>query len=332
MTLEATEIDEQVWKVNVVLAYPGEGPAFESYRQGLFNNRLWLQKADGSRFEHNGGFSNTVVRRRQARLRIPLRRRPRQARRLRARLRDPEQGPDDPAGVRVQGRAAAVKREAAMATDVRVRLDTADNLICVPGELGRIPVAHPGDRRPDTFASAFDGERVELMSPGQEHEDYKVLFERLVGRSRPALKVPCKGMGSARWLRPEAERGLEADASFYLTTDKIAIARRRPKKPADYPIPDLSVEIDLRPSQIDRAGIYEDLGVREVWRFDGETVRIDRLGPDGHHADAPESGWLGIRPEEIARLLTLDAEDDNDFSNQVVASARRRPGSSAGRG
>ena len=36
--------------------YPGKGPAFESYRQGLFNNRIWLQKADGSRFEHNGGF------------------------------------------------------------------------------------------------------------------------------------------------------------------------------------------------------------------------------------------------------------------------------------
>jgi hypothetical protein len=59
VTLDSTEIDEQVWKVNVELAYPGEGPAFESYRQGLFNNRLWLQKADGSKFEHNGGFSNT---------------------------------------------------------------------------------------------------------------------------------------------------------------------------------------------------------------------------------------------------------------------------------
>jgi hypothetical protein len=58
--LESTEVDEQVWKVNVVLEYPGEGPAFESYRQGLFNNRLWLQKADGARFEHNGGFSNTA--------------------------------------------------------------------------------------------------------------------------------------------------------------------------------------------------------------------------------------------------------------------------------
>jgi len=59
VTLQGTEIDEQVWKVNVLLDYPGEGPAFESYQQGLFNNRLWLQRADGSRFEHNGGFNNT---------------------------------------------------------------------------------------------------------------------------------------------------------------------------------------------------------------------------------------------------------------------------------
>jgi hypothetical protein len=59
VTLEGAEIDEQVWKVNVQLSYPGGAPAAESYRQGLFNNRLWLQKADGSRFEHNGGFSDT---------------------------------------------------------------------------------------------------------------------------------------------------------------------------------------------------------------------------------------------------------------------------------
>ena len=61
MTLESTEVDEQVWKVNVVVKYPGGGPAFESYRQGLFNNRIWLEKADGSRFEQNGGFSNTAA-------------------------------------------------------------------------------------------------------------------------------------------------------------------------------------------------------------------------------------------------------------------------------
>ncbi|MDB5351896.1 MAG: hypothetical protein JWN86_3143 [Planctomycetota bacterium] len=56
--LESSEVDEAVWKVRVMLQMPGEGPAFESYRQGLFNNRIWLQKADGTRFEHNGGFNS----------------------------------------------------------------------------------------------------------------------------------------------------------------------------------------------------------------------------------------------------------------------------------
>jgi hypothetical protein len=57
--LESTEVDESVWKVSLAVSYPAEGPAFESYRQGLFNNRLWLQKPDGSRFEQNGGFNNS---------------------------------------------------------------------------------------------------------------------------------------------------------------------------------------------------------------------------------------------------------------------------------
>ena len=57
VTLESVEVDEQVWKVNVEVDYPGEGPAFESYQQGLFNNRLWLRRKDGSRFEHNGGMN-----------------------------------------------------------------------------------------------------------------------------------------------------------------------------------------------------------------------------------------------------------------------------------
>ncbi len=59
VTLKEVTIDEQVWKVNVMVVFPEGGPAFESYRQGLFDNRIWLQKADGSRFEHNGGLNNT---------------------------------------------------------------------------------------------------------------------------------------------------------------------------------------------------------------------------------------------------------------------------------
>ncbi len=59
VTLESSAVEEQIWKVNISVNYPASGPAFESYRQGLFDNRIYLRKADGSRFEHNGGLNNT---------------------------------------------------------------------------------------------------------------------------------------------------------------------------------------------------------------------------------------------------------------------------------
>ncbi len=60
VTLESTEVDDNVWMVNLRLEMPAGGGALESYQQGLFNNRIWLQKSDGTRFEHNGGYSTTA--------------------------------------------------------------------------------------------------------------------------------------------------------------------------------------------------------------------------------------------------------------------------------
>ncbi|RUL88938.1 serine/threonine-protein kinase [Tautonia sociabilis] len=57
IALDGVEVDGFVWKVGVEVTYEGQSEAFETYRQGLFNNRLWLQRPDGSRFEHNGGFN-----------------------------------------------------------------------------------------------------------------------------------------------------------------------------------------------------------------------------------------------------------------------------------
>ena len=54
---------------------------------------------------------------------------------------------------------------------------------------------------------------------------------------------------------------------------------------ADYPNPDLAIEVDVSPSKIDRPGIYAALRVAELWRFDGdhEQVIIERLGADGSY-------------------------------------------------
>lgn len=58
-TLVKVEADQHLWKVVIDLSYSEGGLVFESFRRGLFDNRIWLEKADGSRFELNGGFSAT---------------------------------------------------------------------------------------------------------------------------------------------------------------------------------------------------------------------------------------------------------------------------------
>lgn len=172
---------------------------------------------------------------------------------------------------------------------------------------------------------AFDGERVELMSPGLNHERFKESIGTLVRTVAAELRVPLLAVGSTRWRRPAARRGLEADSSFYFTREKIADARRPSEDETRWPIPDLAVEIDISPARVDRPGIYRALGVPEIWRFDGESFRIDRLGPDGLYADAPESGFLGLRADEAAHLLVTvagEAEDDTEFSRRVADWAR----------
>ena len=115
-----------------------------------------------------------------------------------------------------------------------------------------------------------------------------------------------------------------------MTTSKITDSKRRPQRPADWPLPGLAFESDVHPHALDRPSICAALGVPEVWRFDGESLWIDRLGLDGMYSESPQSGWSRVRPEVIVRLLSIDADDDNDYASKAVDWARRtaepRPG------
>jgi Uma2 family endonuclease len=206
-----------------------------------------------------------------------------------------------------------------MATALLKRPATGDDRIsfCASWELYETLAQAIGDQH---VRLAFDGERIEMVSPGMDHESDITLIYRIVAALADGLGMLCYSMRSGRWRRPEAQRGLEADESFYFSGAKIAIARRRPKDEQEYPVPDLAVEIDISPSKIDRPAIYAALRVAEVWRYDGgQSLRIDRLGPDGTFAEAAESGWLGITPAEVVALLEMDFRDHNDFARKVTA-------------
>jgi len=173
---------------------------------------------------------------------------------------------------------------------------------------------------------AYDGRDLEIMTKGPDHEDYRQVLGHLVVEIARSLKLPLKGLGETTWKRAEIQRGIEADQCYYFSPEKLRAAAksRGDNDVTAFPNPDLAIEIDLSPSLIDRPGIYAAMGVAEVWRFDGKTLTIERLGPDGQYEEVEASAFLGVRPDDLVRwLVAEDASDEIAWLERLSAWLRK---------
>jgi Uma2 family endonuclease len=158
---------------------------------------------------------------------------------------------------------------------------------------------------------AYDGKDLEIMTTGNIHENVKELLILIVQAVASWSRIAHVACGETTWDAIEAERGLQADLSYYFDPEKVRAARealaRGSKDPANYPRPDLAVEIDMSRPQVDRPGIYAALRVIEVWRIGhGRTVTIEHLQPDGSYALAEASRFLPLTALEIQAWLTAE--------------------------
>ena len=158
----------------------------------------------------------------------------------------------------------------------------------------------------------YDGKDLEIMVTGNVHERYKELLGMIVKAVTMGLDLDYVACGQTTW-KTEI-RGLEADLSYYFDPEKVRVAKealaRRSMDPADYPRPDLAIEIDMSPPQVDRPAIYKDLGVTEVWRLvQGQELIIEQLQADGTYAPIEESRFLHIRAEDVLRWLNEAATE-----------------------
>jgi Uma2 family endonuclease len=154
---------------------------------------------------------------------------------------------------------------------------------------------------------AYDGRSMEIMVKGPIHNDYARIFDRFITVVAEVLAISFEPLGETTWIRPEVERGLEADQCYIFDPAKLALVRdllaRRDNNIAGYPNPDLAVEVDLSTPQADRPSIYAALKVPELWVFDGETVNIQHLSVDGNYFDAGQSRFLPVYAEEATRWV-----------------------------
>jgi Uma2 family endonuclease len=90
------------------------------------------------------------------------------------------------------------------------------------------------------------------------------------------MGVEAKDLGSTTFRREDLERGFEPDSCFYIENEGLIYGKDRPDLSVDPP-PDLVIEIDITSPSISKLPIYAQMGVPEVWRYDGERLTMWKL-------------------------------------------------------
>jgi Uma2 family endonuclease len=126
----------------------------------------------------------------------------------------------------------------------------------------------------------YDRGLLEIMSPLPPHEVNKHRLRRLIETLTEELDIPIQGGGSTTFKSELINKGLEADECYWVRHEPQV----RNKKSLDLdtdPPPDIGLEIENTRSILKKMSIYSALGVPEVWRFNGRTLRVATLNPDG---------------------------------------------------
>lgn len=148
----------------------------------------------------------------------------------------------------------------------------------------------------------YQGE-MEFMTLSPEHEKAKHLLVLLLAVLAEELAIDMAGLGSMTFRREDLEQGLEPDECYWIEHEPEVRGRIDIDMTEDPP-PDLVLEVEISRSAINRMRLYARLGVPEVWRWDGQTLRVCLLRR-GHYVEAERSRTFPFLPmDEIARFLT----------------------------
>ncbi|KAI9131126.1 Uma2 family endonuclease [Acaryochloris sp. CCMEE 5410] len=127
---------------------------------------------------------------------------------------------------------------------------------------------------------------LELMVPLEAHENPSDVIGVFIRTLAFESGQNIKGMASTTLRRKELLKGAEPDRGYYIQNESV-VRGRTVDLDVDPP-PDLVVEVDISHTDINKNDLYAQMGVPELWRFDGQILRIYQL-EQGQYQDAPVS-------------------------------------------
>jgi Uma2 family endonuclease len=148
----------------------------------------------------------------------------------------------------------------------------------------------------------YDNGRLEIMCPLLSHEQYSRVIGRLVETFTLQRRIPLHTGGSTTFKREAKKRGLEPDECYWIQNEP-RMRSRKDFDPEQDPPPDLAVEVDLTSSSLDRMSIYADLGVPEVWRFNGQGFSIHLLRKGRYEPSERSPALPELTPDVVTRFL-----------------------------
>ena len=147
----------------------------------------------------------------------------------------------------------------------------------------------------------YDRGRLEIVSPSTKHEAWKEFILRVADALAGALGTNFESFGSTTLKDPTIEQGVEPDTCFYVQHAAAIVGKDVIDPMADPP--DVVVEVDVAHSSAHKLAIYAQLGVPEVWRYDGERAVMYERSGDGYREIPASLAFPPFTAETLTGLL-----------------------------
>ena len=95
------------------------------------------------------------------------------------------------------------------------------------------------------------------------------------------MGIDVRNFGSTTFRREDLARGFEPDSCFYIQHEADISGKSTIDLTVDPP-PDLVIEVEITSGSLVKFPIYAQVGVPEIWRYDGQRLRMYILTPEGY--------------------------------------------------
>lgn len=144
---------------------------------------------------------------------------------------------------------------------------------------------------------------LEIMTLSKLHEILSEGLDNFVKVLIREYGFEVQSVGSMTMHVEELQSGAEADKAYYIRHEEI-VRDREKYDPAIDPPPDLAVEVDLSSRSSRRMSVYAELGIPEVWQYDGERLVFKSLGQDGtYHAIEQSIALPGLKSADLQSFV-----------------------------